>query len=170
MKIVVLAFAAFLAQSAASATTLWRDVQPGASVQEVQLAIPEAVEASEPSVLFDGKTKGLLEVSGFQVGGVDFKATLYFKDESLDRVFLAPAARPSGEAAFSLLAKLRDGLNSKYGEAISSQESEQSFSTSFESTWRSDGVLIKLSFNKYGETSPAFVQISYISSSDASNL
>lgn len=170
MRVLVWTLAALFTQSAASAAVLWRDVPAGATVEQVRAAIPDAVEVESPSVLGDGDTTGLLEVSGFQVGDVDFEATLYFRDQALDRVFIKPVVRPSGEDAIDLLNKLRDGLTAKYGAAVVSDDSVGSFSIGYEATWRSDGVLIRLIFNKYGESSPAFVQVNYIASRDASNL
>lgn len=159
-----------LAQFTASAESLWRNIPAGSTPAEVRKTLPAVRTPSEPSVLADGKTEALLEYVGFQLGEIDFKATLYFKDGRLDRVFLNPVDRPVGQEARVAAYKLRDSLKAKYGVPTRDEEPRPTLGTADDAEWVQDGVVIKYSFTQYGDDGPGFLQVLYISPQDTSNL
>lgn len=161
--------ATLLISASAQAQSLWRDLPAGETVDQVRQRLPGVSVPSEPSILGDKQTKGLLEYSGFQLADLDFKATLYFKQEKLDRVFLKPVVRLSGLTARVAALKLRDSLVAKYG-TPEKVEKSQSFGIDENTEWAQKGTLIELSFRQYDGDGVGFLQVLYMAPQDTSNL
>lgn len=166
MKMIAALMFMILAHSATNAPLLWRDLPAGATLQEVREKIPGATTPNDPSILGNGEIKGLLEVAGFQLVDVDFKATLFFRDQRLDRIFLKPTEQLSGQKARVAARRLRESLQAKYGAPIPADKSR----SSKEAEWSRDGSLIKFSFTQYSAEGVGFLQVTYLSPQDTSNL
>ena len=170
MKYLPLTLLCLLFFGQANAQSLWRDIPVGATVEQARKKLPGATSPSEPSVLADGKTIGLLEYAGFQLADLDFKATLYFNSGKLERIFLNPVTRPTGQTARTAAHKLRDSLQAKYGSPNGTENPRSSLGTSQSAEWSVRGTLIKFSFTQYSDEGVGFLQVLYVAPQDTSNL
>ncbi|HKX79600.1 MAG TPA: hypothetical protein VJM34_13865 [Novosphingobium sp.] len=170
MKRLSIALALFLLPLSAGCQVLWRDVQAGTTIEQVKMLVPDANEPSRPSTLAGGAMIGLLELDGFQLADLDFKATFYFKDGKVDRVFLKPVERPNGTAARVAALKVKDGLLAKYGKPVSDEEQKGILGVDQTTKWLSGETIIRYSFTQYGNDGTGFLQVIYMVPDDTRNL
>ena len=165
MRIVVFLLV-LLTYSNTYAQAMWRDVPAGASVEQIRKQLPGVITPEKPSSLTNGMT-GLLELTGFQVADLDFKATFYFKDKKLDRIFLRPVEDQTGAMARTAARKLLASLTAKYGAPTSANNRG---TAKMEALWVRDGIQIKFGFDQYREEGTGFFMLNYIAPQDADNI
>jgi|GEM_PF-7128771 len=111
--------------------------------------------------------EGLLELTGFQIVDQDFKATFYFKNAKLDRIFLRPIKDQTGGAARSSARRLRDNLTAKYGAPMSTSNRGAS---SLAAVWITQGIQVKFGFDQYSEDGTGFLILNYVAPQDSENI
>lgn len=163
MRFLMVLFLALVASTNLHAQTLWRDVPIGATVAEVRQKLPSATVPEKTSILADGKTEALLEIADFQLVDLDFKATFYFKNGTLDRIFLRPLEDPVGSHARTAASKLRTALVAKYGQPTGR-------SRAGDTEWASNGSVIILLFTQYTDSGVGFLGVNYVAPQDIQNL
>lgn len=169
MRFVVAFVFAMVACASAHGQTLWRDIPAGATVEQVHKQLPSATDIANPKPPTPSNpVSGLIEYKGFQLAGLDFKATFYFKDGKLVHVRLDPVQDLKGSQGLGAAGSLRDSLLAKYGKPLDESDSGGGLMTIHELQWVSNGVQIGYDLTRIGDS--VLISLNYSIPRDSANL
>lgn len=112
-----LAFFLFIAQSVASAQSLWSQTEYGMTVEQVKSVIPNAITPETPGDLYGG-AKELLRLENVEIVNRDFIVHFYFLGGKLTQVTLSLRKGYDRESVKLTVDSLNEVLRAKYGREI----------------------------------------------------
>jgi hypothetical protein len=121
-----------MVSTAAGAQSLWGGTEYGMSIDEVKLAVPNAIAPSKGSRLGNGAQE-LLRLENVEIVNKRFAASFFFLWGKLNQVTLSLQS-PTFHGATLTFNSLSEALRAKYGQEIS-RESDRGLLNKVSATW-----------------------------------
>lgn len=128
---------------------LWHVTEPGMTLSEVRSVLPDAVTPSQPKLLDNGLSLGLVVP---RVSNLDraFNAELYFDDRGLQQVLLLPTRLLAPSAAMMEFDELRQAASRRYGRELDGAGAA-AVDGAAAAQWKAGPVTVTLRVERRGE-------------------